>query len=63
MRLQDVRELSSDELIAKISDTCKEIVDLRFQHAARKLESPAKLRQAKHLLARLMTIQTEKNKQ
>ncbi|MBX9667822.1 MAG: 50S ribosomal protein L29 [Candidatus Obscuribacterales bacterium] len=60
MKLQDMRELSQDELKAQISDARKQIVELRFQQALRKLESPARLRNAKRLLAQLLTVETEK---
>lgn len=59
MRLREMRELSRDEIQAKIGDTRKELLDLRFQFAARKLESTAKLRTTRKRLARLLTIQTE----
>jgi large subunit ribosomal protein L29 len=61
MRVREVRELSVDELTVKIADTRKEVVDMRFQLASRKLENPAKLRQARRLLARLLTIEAQKN--
>jgi ribosomal protein L29 len=57
-----MRELSADELRTKIDDTYKELVDLRFQLAARKLESPAKIRLARQRLSRLLTIQTQSKK-
>jgi len=59
MRVREVRELNADDLEAKISDTRKQIVEMRFQLAMRKLESTAKLRNNKKDLARLLTIQTE----
>ncbi len=60
MRIHEMRDLSADDLKARIVDTRREIVELRFQLGARKLESPAKLRQARQRLSRLLTIQTEK---
>jgi large subunit ribosomal protein L29 len=60
MRVRDIRELSGDEVKTKINETQKEIVELRFQLAARKLESTAKLRNARKRLARLLTIETER---
>jgi large subunit ribosomal protein L29 len=62
MRVREIRELSSEELNTKIDDTRKELIELRFQLATRKLESPAKIRLAKQRLARLLTIQTESKK-
>ncbi|HEY9713415.1 MAG TPA: 50S ribosomal protein L29 [Chroococcales cyanobacterium] len=60
MKVQEMRELSVDELKGKIDDTRKHVVEMRFALAMRKLESPAKLRGAKRTLAQLLTIQTEK---
>lgn len=60
MKLEDIRELSAEDLQTHISDARKTIVELRFQQALRKLESPARLRNAKKLLAQLLTIETEK---
>jgi len=62
MKVKDIRELPSEELNGKIDDTRKQILEMRFQLATRKLDSPAKLRAAKKILARLLTIQTEKHK-
>jgi large subunit ribosomal protein L29 len=59
MRVREIRELSAEDLSAKISDTRKQIVEMRFQLAMRKLESTAKLRNSKKDLARFLTIQTE----
>lgn len=60
MRVKEMRELSPEELNARIDETRKTIVDLRFQLALRKLESPAKLRQERKKLAQLLTVATEK---
>jgi large subunit ribosomal protein L29 len=59
MKVREIRELSAEDLSAKISDTRKQIVEMRFQLAMRKLESTAKLRNSKKDLARFLTIQTE----
>jgi len=60
MKLEDIRDLSAEELKAHIADARKTIVELRFQQALRKLESPARLRNAKKLLAQLLTVETQK---
>jgi large subunit ribosomal protein L29 len=62
MKTHEIKELAVEDFAGHINDTRKEIVDLRFQLAARKLENPSKLRQAKKHLARLLTIQAEKAK-
>ncbi len=60
MRVREMRELSPEELNTRIDETRKTIVDLRFQLALRKLESPAKLRLERKKLAQLLTVATEK---
>lgn len=60
MKLKEMRELSDEDVNTEISKARREIVDLRFQLAARKLESPANLAKARKRLARLLTVQTEK---
>lgn len=59
MRVKEIRELSDEEFANSINDARKEIVELRFQLAMRKLENPSKLRQVRKRLARLITIQAE----
>lgn len=61
MKVAEIKDLSADELNARITDTRKELVDLRFQLGARKLEKPHKLRDARKLLSRLLTVQTQKH--
>jgi large subunit ribosomal protein L29 len=60
VRVHEMRDLSPEDLKAQIDDTRREIVQLRFSLAARKLDSPAKLKQARQRLARLLTVEAEK---
>lgn len=41
MRVKEIRELSDEEIAGKITDTRKEIVQLRFELATRKLRNTA----------------------
>lgn len=59
MKAREIRDLSPDDIKARIDDTRREIVELRFQMAAHKLESPTRLRLARRNLSRLLTIQSE----
>jgi large subunit ribosomal protein L29 len=59
MKVREIRELAGEEMKTRIDDTRKNIVELRFSLAMRKLESPAKLRAARKHLAQLLTIQHE----
>jgi large subunit ribosomal protein L29 len=60
MRVKEIRELSDEEINGKIADARKEIVQLRFELAGRKLRDTASLGNAKKRLARLLTIQKER---
>lgn len=60
MRVREMRELSGEELRSRLDEARKELVELRFQHASRKLESTAKLRQTRRRIAQLLTIETER---
>ena len=60
MKVKEIRELGADEIQSRIEDTRKQIVEMRFQHAARKLENPAKIKASRKTLSRLLTIKTEK---
>ena len=62
MKLHEMRELNADDLKNQISDARKEIVSLRFQLGAFKLENPAKIRVVRKRLSRLLTIQTEQER-
>ena len=44
MKVRELIDLNVEELQTKIADQRKQIVDMRFQLAMRKLESPAQLR-------------------
>ena len=56
MKASEIRELSPDEMDRKVVDLKQELFNLRFQHASGQLENPAKLKQTKRDIARVMTI-------
>lgn len=60
MRVKEIRELSDEEIAGKITDTRKEIVQLRFELATRKLRNTASVSAARQRLARLLTIRKER---
>lgn len=60
MRVKEIRELSDEEIAGKIADARKEIVQLRFELATRKLRNTAGISNARKRLARLLTIKTER---
>lgn len=59
MKTKEIRDLSLEEMEARIGETRRQIVENRFQRAANKLTNVSAIRQARKTLARLLTIQTE----
>jgi large subunit ribosomal protein L29 len=62
MKVADIRELTAEEIKTQISEARKELVGFRFQQSMRKLESTARIKTTRQKLARLLTIETEKEK-
>lgn len=61
--IKEVRELSVEQLTEQIEATKRELFDLRFQQATRQLEKPHLFRQTKRRLARLLTVEQEREQQ
>ena len=58
----DLSQLSDTEINEKISDTRKELFDLRFQRATRQLTETHRFKKARVQLAQLLTIQAERSR-
>ena len=51
-------ELNDAELSNRLRQFKEELFNLRFQHAAGQLENTGRLRQVRHDIARIMTVQS-----
>jgi large subunit ribosomal protein L29 len=60
MDTEAIRELTDEELVEEIRQAEDELFRLRFRKAYQELESPALLRERRRELARLKTIQRER---
>ena len=60
MKARQLRELSDEEIEARIRDTRKELFNLRFQHATGQLDNPHRLALARREIARLMTVRKQR---
>ena len=58
--VKELRDLSSDELVAKAADLKKEIFNLRFQQAMGQIENPMRLRTLRRDIAKTKTVLKEK---
>ena len=61
MTATELRELSVEELQAKLQDLAEESFNLRFQHSLGQLSSPIRLRQVRREAARVRTVIHEHN--
>ena len=59
----DLRTRTPDELTERMETLGKEIFNLRFQRASGQLENTARVRQARHDIARIKTILGERQRQ
>jgi len=60
MKVQELRNLSNDELKASLDDTKKKVYDLNFQRKYGRVEKPHQYRIWKKDIARVMTILKER---
>jgi len=60
MRADEIRELSADDIQARVAELEEERFRLRFRSATETLENPLRLRTIRKDIARLKTIMTEK---
>jgi large subunit ribosomal protein L29 len=63
MRARELRDLTDDDLQQKLADTRQELFNLRFQAATGALDNSARLRLAKREIARILTVQRERESQ
>lgn len=61
MKANELRNMSSDELQAKLKELKEELFNLRFQNAINQLENTHRIVDVKKDIARVMTILHEKN--
>ena len=60
MKAQEIRAMTSDELIQRLDDAHQELFNLRFQFSTGRLENFNRLTEVKRDIARLKTIMRER---
>ena len=61
MKAQELREMTPEQLTAKLGELKEELFNLRFQLEIRQLDNPHKITDVKRDIARIMTVLCEKN--
>lgn len=62
MKPMDLRAMSDEQLGLTLKETIKHLFQLRCQSATDRLETPSEIRKARKDVARIKTIQTERQK-
>lgn len=60
MKAKDIRELTDQEIRARIVEDEEMLLKMRFNHAISEIENPAKIRETKRIIARLKTVLSER---
>ncbi len=60
MKVKDIREMTTEELNAKLFDLKKELFNLRFRNATNQLENPLEIANVKKTIARVKTVIRER---
>lgn len=61
-KAEDLRQKSDDQLSDELVTLKREQFNLRFQAATNQLEAPARIRQVRRKIARIKTLQGERQK-
>ncbi|MBV9123397.1 MAG: 50S ribosomal protein L29 [Planctomycetes bacterium] len=59
-KLAEYREQTDEQLALSLREIQKNLFHLRFQSATERLETPSEIRKAKREVARILTIQRER---
>ena len=60
MKAKEIKEMTNDELVAKLAQLKEELFNLRFRHATGQLENPNVLNGVKKDIARVKTVIRER---
>ena len=59
MKINEIRDLSAQEIVDKIQDLKEELFNLRFQNAMNQLDNPMRIVAVKKDIAKLKTVLKE----
>jgi large subunit ribosomal protein L29 len=60
MKLSEMRDMSTDELLEELAEAKEEQFNLRFQVATNQLDNTARIQEVKKNVARLLTVMRER---
>jgi len=60
VKAKEYRGMSDEQLVLSVGELEKNLFHLRFQSATDRLETPSEIRKAKREIARILTVQRER---
>jgi ribosomal protein L29 len=60
MKIHDIREIKTPDLLKQIEEEKKNLTDLKFAHQLKQLTNTSKLRTLKKDIARMLTVLNER---
>jgi len=60
MKLNELRDMSDEQLNLTLNETSSNLFRLRIQAETERLDAPSEIRRNRRLIARIMTIQRER---
>jgi len=60
MNVKEIRDMSNEDLVKEVTSLKEELYTLRFAQATGSLENPARMKDIKKTIARIKTVQTER---
>jgi len=63
MKIHEIKEMKTEEIVQRIKDEEQSLVDLKFSHQLKQLTNTAKIKNVKRDIARLRTVLQERELQ
>ncbi|MGD1151850.1 MAG: 50S ribosomal protein L29 [Syntrophales bacterium] len=63
MKIKEIRDIDTDELVQKNKELVEELFKLRLRHTTSQLESPAMMSSVRKSIARIRTVLREREVQ
>ena len=60
MKVKEIRELSNEEINAKLKESKEELFNLRFQLEINQLDNPMRIKEVKKNIAQIKTVLRER---
>lgn len=60
MKAKELRDMSDEQLQLTLKESCENLFHLRIKSQTERLDAPSELRRSRRLIARIQTVQRER---